>query len=537
LRAVQASDNDQRGSGSVAAPAPGLVVVFHGPLPTLRSFRVSETGIVLGRDLLGDTRLDDRLSRQHARVRWHRDRFVVTDLSSRNGTFIGGHLMEHEMELTQPSVVRTGRTISVLYPDVRGFEGGAVEHRDGIIVGPTLGAAWAALAQAGRRGESVLLVGESGTGKDLAARAFHRASGKRGELVTVQCASLSPGQAERVLFGSRRSAFAGSDRDGEGQLAAAHRGTLCLDDVGALEPQVQAKLWRAMEGLEPAHQGAPQHRTLDVRVVATTTRDLAAEVAAGRFREELYVTLARNQIVLPPLRERIDDLAYLVTATVSRATPSLSVHASLIEACLLRRWAGNVRELHSEIRRAALAAAEGSIGMVRAGDLEEERRWSDVANNVHWRRGAAGAASRPPATRSRSQGGFHESRARRRMEWSPPSKAAAEPCPPARSPRPTRPGAARFIPRQRRDLAPPAKPSGSPPMRSSPRPCASRPATSTAPRACWACTEISSAATSRVTRRSRAPRSELRPRSKTKIGERLATPRQGLTATCARHTA
>ncbi len=352
------------------APVPGLLLVFHGQQPMLRALRLPPGGLVIGRELFGDSKEDDRLSRQHARVRVERGRFHVADLGSRNGTFLDGALLDRELEAAPPAVVRTGRTVGVLLPDVRRFEGAEVQVRDGEVIGPTLAAARAAVERAARGGESLLLTGESGTGKELAARAFHRAAAtagsRRGELVAVNCAAIPAGVAERLLFGAKRGAFSGADKDADGYFAAAEGGTLFLDEVGELEPAVQAKLLRALDAREILPVGAATPRPIDVRVVAATLRDLASEVSAGRFREDLFFRIGQPQVTLPALRHRPDDLAFLVHAAVARAAPGLAVHASLIEMCLLRRWPGNVRELAGEIRRLAFAALEEGQPDVRA---------------------------------------------------------------------------------------------------------------------------------------------------------------------------
>lgn len=366
LETERDSEVDDRPTDS---PVPGFVVVFDGAQPTLRSFRIGVAGTVIGRELLGDTSLDDRLSRQHARVRIERGRFVVTDLGSRNGTFVDGSPVITTTEVAPPAVVRTGRTIAVLLPDVRRFEHTVVEIRDGVVIGPTLAMAWQQVGNAARSGDVLLLTGESGTGKELAAQAFHRSTGARGELIAINCAAIPAGLAERLLFGAQRGAFSGADRDVEGYFAAAQGGTIFLDEIGELEPLVQAKLLRALDAREIIPVGASRPRPIDVRVVAATLRDLAAEVAAGRFRDDLYFRVGRPQVTLPPVRHRVDDLAYLVTAAVQRVSPAVAVHASLIETCLLRRWPGNVRELVGEVRRAAFVAVGNSHGVVRSADL------------------------------------------------------------------------------------------------------------------------------------------------------------------------
>jgi DNA-binding NtrC family response regulator len=358
----QTAQDSEAQERSVEPPVPGVLLVFHGAQPMLRALPIPAGGLVLGRELFGADCADDRLSRQHARVRVVRGQFTVTDLGSRNGTYVDRTAVSGEREVAPPAVLRTGRTVGVLLPDLRRFAGARVELREdgaGVaIVGPTLAAAWAQAERAARGGDSLLVTGESGTGKELAARAFHRAAGARGELIAVNCAAIPAGVAERLLFGARRGAYSGADKDADGYLTAAEGGTIFLDEIGELELAVQAKLLRALDAREILPVGASRPQRIDVRVVAATLRDLSAEVAAGRFRDDLYFRVGQPQVELPPLRHRPDDLAYLVAAVVERTAPGLAVHPSLIEACLLHRWPGNVRELVGQVRRAAFAAAE-----------------------------------------------------------------------------------------------------------------------------------------------------------------------------------
>ncbi len=352
------------------APTPGLVLVFHGDSPILRACPIDARGLVIGRELFGESVADDRLSRQHARVEVRRGQFVITDLGSRNGTHVDGAAITTAYEVAPPAVVRTGRTLGVLVPDLRRFLDAKLELRDDAVVGATLAPAWAAIERAAKAAAPLLVTGESGTGKELAARAYHRASGARGELIAVNCAAIPAGVAERLLFGARKGAFSGADRDAEGYFTAAEGGTLFLDEIGELDLAVQAKLLRALDAKEIVPIGAARPQPIDVRVVAATLRDLPAEVAAGRFREDLTFRLGRPGVSLPPLRYRIDELPVLVQRAVHAVAPSLKVHVSLIETCLLRPWPGNVRELVAEVSRAARAALEGQAPYVRASDLD-----------------------------------------------------------------------------------------------------------------------------------------------------------------------
>src|SRR5512140_18322 len=181
---------------AAATPIPGVVVVWTGAAPTIQAFRVPPAGLVLGRELLENT-TDDRISRQHARVAWRDKRFVVTDLGSRNGTYAGGHaLVDREVTVTAPSVVRTGRTVSVLVEDVRRFEGAVISSEHDAIVGPSTAPMWKAIGEAARANDNLLILGESGTGKGRMARGYARARNRHEAVFnpTIQAVPL-----ERVV--------------------------------------------------------------------------------------------------------------------------------------------------------------------------------------------------------------------------------------------------------------------------------------------------------------------------------------------------
>ncbi len=361
-----AQDSDDLASTG-DAPVPGMVLVWSGDQPQLIVFRLPPAGLVLGRELLGPAGRDDRISRMHARVRWTARGFTVTDLGSRNGSYVDGQtVVDGEVPAPVGAVVRAGRTLVLLVEDVRRFEGASITVDGDIVVGPTLLATWRAAERAARVGETLLVTGESGAGKELVAQAFHEASGATGALVAVNCAAIPPTMAERLLFGTRRGAYSGADKDADGYLATADGGTLFLDEIAELDQAVQAKLLRVIETGELLPLGASKPVPVKVKIVAATLRDLRAEVGAKRFRDDLYYRIGRPEVTVPPLRARREEIPYLV----ARAAEGVQPHPSLIEACLLRPWPGNVRELLGEVRRAALAAKEDGKPQVRADDLD-----------------------------------------------------------------------------------------------------------------------------------------------------------------------
>jgi DNA-binding NtrC family response regulator len=352
-------------------PVPGVIVVWSGDAPALLPFRLPPSGLIIGRELLGAQSTDDRISRQHARLRWTGASFSVADLGSRNGTYAGGQaLVDGEITVTAPAVLRTGRTVSVLVGDVRPYERGTVDVDGDTVVGPTLRATWASIARAARGGDHLMLTGESGTGKELAARHFHRSGSGSGELVAVNCAAIPAGVAERLLFGARKGAYSGADRDADGYIAAADGGTLFLDEIADLDLQVQSKLLRVLETGELLPLGAARPVKVKVKIVTATLKDLKAEVVAGRFRDDLYYRIGRPEVRVPALRQRLEEVPWLVWHAVQQAAPGVTVHSTLVEVCLLRPWPGNVRELLGEVRRAAYAARDAGKKSVRGEDLD-----------------------------------------------------------------------------------------------------------------------------------------------------------------------
>ena len=213
----------------------------------------------------------------------------------------------------------------------------------------------------------ILVSGETGTGKELVARAFHQVGPRRQKpFVTINCSAVVDTLFESELFGHVRGAFTGAVESKPGLLEAAHGGTLFLDEIGELPIGVQAKLLRALEHGEVQRVGALQPKKVDVSVVAATNRDLRAEVAAGRFRGDLFYRLNVVGVTLPPLRDRREDIPYLTARFMrdcsERLRKPLSGLTPSAERLLLNaRWEGNVRELRNAIERACILAEGTTI--------------------------------------------------------------------------------------------------------------------------------------------------------------------------------
>ena len=398
-------------------PRPGLLLVFSAGCPLALPVPLSDGALTIGREAPAFAALTDPLlSRRHAEVTYGGGQFHARDLGSRNGSSLDGEPLRGGV-VARPGarVLRTGGTIFLLCPDLLPYSSG-VQLDGGTVIGPTLHEAWDAIARAARSGDSLHLRGESGTGKELAARAFHGAGPRRGgPFVAVNCATIPEGVAERLLFGARKGAFSGATADADGYLQAADGGTLFLDEIGELQPPVQAKLLRVLELREVVPLGASQPQTVDLRFVSATHKDLRAEATAGRLRQDLYFRIGRPEVTLPPLRERLEEIPWLVASEVERIGAGLTAHASLVEACLLRPWPGNVRELAIEARAAAQAA-------IAAGSREvTEAHLSPAAGRPL---GSGPPPDVPPAEAPASaRPGAAEPRARR---TTPPSREALE---------------------------------------------------------------------------------------------------------------
>ncbi|MBK7975402.1 MAG: sigma 54-interacting transcriptional regulator [Deltaproteobacteria bacterium] len=244
---------------------------------------------------------------------------------------------------------------------------------------------------------SVLLLGETGTGKELIARAIHATSRRRGEpLIKVNCAAIPATLIESEFFGHERGAFTGATARRDGRFALADGGTIFLDEIGELPLELQAKLLRVLQEGEFEPVGSSETRRVDVRVIAATNRDLLTAARDGRFREDLYYRLAVFPLQVPALRERREDIAVLAASFVERFATRLGKRIEpLTPACIARLesypWPGNVRELMNVIERGVILARDGRMDLTRTlPELAEASAGSVGA-------GAVGAGVSPPA--------------------------------------------------------------------------------------------------------------------------------------------
>jgi DNA-binding NtrC family response regulator len=211
---------------------------------------------------------------------------------------------------------------------------------------------------------TVLLQGESGTGKELFARAIHDASDRRDRpFIKLNCAALPEGLIESALFGHEKGAFTGAIKRVEGAFERAHRGTLLLDEISEMRLDLQAKLLRVLQEREFERVGGSTQISVDVRIIATTNRDLAAHAAAGHFRQDLYFRLSVIPISIPPLRDRPGDIPLLASRFATRVAAEMGKEVKGIDPAALRMlqaydWPGNVRELQHAIERAVILSPD-----------------------------------------------------------------------------------------------------------------------------------------------------------------------------------
>jgi transcriptional regulator of acetoin/glycerol metabolism len=367
---------------------PYLLVALECDRPLAGGARYSLAGVhcvTLGRGTARDgerreergvTTLDVRvpaeaMSSKHARFLRVGETWVVEDCQSKNGTYVNGARVERA-EVRAGDVVAVGRTLLMLAPpklvpvdapqDADGAES-AVAGGGHATIDPALGAQLLELDRVARSSIPVLVRGETGTGKELLARAVHQSSGRPGPFVAVNCGAIPAGLVESHLFGHVKGAFSGAVRDELGVFRASSGGTLFLDEIGDLPTQSQAALLRALQEREVVPVGASRAVSVDLRVVAATHQPLDEMVARGDFRRDLLARLSGFSFELPPLRDRRMDMGLLLGSILRKLAPeradAVRFTALAGEALLRHDWPLNTRELEQCLARAlVLAGAE-----------------------------------------------------------------------------------------------------------------------------------------------------------------------------------
>ncbi|MCB9598450.1 MAG: sigma 54-dependent Fis family transcriptional regulator [Sandaracinaceae bacterium] len=346
--------------------ADGLqLVVFEGP-DRGRAVRLDAPRTV-GTDTACDLVLtDDRVSRRHVRVGPGADGGIsVEDLESKNGTQLEGSRVERA-HVGVGATLKVGRTFLRVAPLSQPLVVTPTqERRFGEMVAEslTMREVFAVLALAARTDVHVLLEGETGVGKELAARGVHLASPRReGPFVTVDCSALPPSLIESALFGHVRGAFTGAAAARDGAFVRASGGTLFLDELDSAPPDTQTRLLRAIERRRVQPVGGDDEREVDIRLIAASRRDLSALVASGELRADLFYRLSVMRIRIPPLRERREDVAPTAREILIRqgmADPG-PIAGPNLDRLFAHDWPGNARELRNVLERARVLSPEAT---------------------------------------------------------------------------------------------------------------------------------------------------------------------------------
>ncbi len=306
---------------------------------------------------------DSTVSRRHAEVARTRDGVILRDCGSTNGTFVGA-VRVREVFLTPETRFRVGKSELVFIPEDEVIEitpssKSSLDELVGRSV--AMREVFSIIERVAPTNLTVLITGETGTGKELASRAMHKLSPRADRAFRVfDCGAAPETLIESELFGHEKGSFTGAVQAREGLFEVAHGGTIFLDEIGELPLDLQPKLLRVLEQREVRRVGGARVRPVDVRVVAATNRNLREEVHKGNFREDLYYRLAVVELALPSLRERAEDIELLVSHLIARNQVQLDVGGEVLELFKSYRWPGNVRELANVVER-AIPFTDGSV--------------------------------------------------------------------------------------------------------------------------------------------------------------------------------
>jgi transcriptional regulator with AAA-type ATPase domain len=366
------------------ASAPRLIVICErGRLtaPALRITLGNLQEVTVGRDARRELSRHGRavalsvpdhgISRAHLVVRRQPAGWEVVDLGSKNGILVNGR-PERSTTLIDGDLIEAGGTL-LMFREDSGGPGGQTD-RD-LAAEPATPIAFRTvslelehrvhqLTKIARGNVAVLIRGETGTGKELIARAVHDLSARSGPFVPINCGALARNLIESELFGHKRGAFSGASEQRDGLVRHAHRGTLFLDEVAELPEESQVTLLRVLQEGEVRPIGANDGVKVDIRVVAATHQDIPARIADGRFRQDLYARLSGFEMVLPALRDRREDLGTLIAAILPRVAPQperIKLHRAAARALFRHGWPLNIRELEQALRAAVELTDTGEI--------------------------------------------------------------------------------------------------------------------------------------------------------------------------------
>jgi transcriptional regulator with PAS, ATPase and Fis domain len=306
-----------------------------------------------------DLHVDDpHASGVHAEVHLTGAGVILRDLDSTNGTFVGGVAIK-EAVLAPGAVFFVGTSRIAFEMDDPGAaewspDDAPAGFGSAIGAAPSMRAVFALLTKLAPSEVTLTLIGETGTGKDVLARGVHEASARAGgPMIVFDCGAVAASLIESELFGHERGAFTGAVAERAGAFERASGGTLFLDEVGELPLELQPRLLRVLEQRTVRRVGGAAEISVDVRVIAATNRDLAAESAAGRFRRDLFYRLCAAVVQVPPLRDRREDLPALIERILADLGRPVMVSPAALAALQNYDWPGNVRELRNVIESAA----------------------------------------------------------------------------------------------------------------------------------------------------------------------------------------
>ena len=340
------------------------------PDGTPREVIIELPEVRVGTDEANEVVVDDpHVSRRHCEIRQTPTGFLVHDLESRNGTFAAG-LAVHEAVLPPGSTITVGHTrIQLLADEKQPLISPSTADSFGDVIGasPLMRRIFGLLERVAPTDLTVTFIGDTGTGKELFARAIHARSPRaQGPFEVIDCSAVAPGLIESELFGHEKGAFTGADKARAGAFERAGGGTVFLDEIGELPLDLQPKLLRALEQRVVRPVGGSRQIPFDVRIVAATHRRLSVEVSEGRFREDLYFRLSVIIVGIPPLSERPEDIPLLARRLIEQRGAPVTFAEDALETLQLHDWPGNVRELRN-VLESSLAVLDGPV--LRARDL------------------------------------------------------------------------------------------------------------------------------------------------------------------------
>ncbi len=345
----------------------GKLVVLNGP-DQGKEVEMLKPRVTGGRSIISDLVVQDKaVSGTHFEVSARDDGYRLRDLNSRNGIFVGD-LRIREAYLRPGTVFRIGHT-NIQFQSTQDVVEIELSKKDrfDMLLGssPAMREIFAHLEKVAPSELTCLITGETGTGKEMVARALHNASQRRSRpFVVLDCGSIPRELIESTLFGHEKGSFTGAVAQHVGCFEQANGGTIFLDEIGELDISLQPKLLRVLEQREIKRVGGDRTHKVDVRVLAATNRDLREEVNKGTFREDLYFRLSVVHVELPPMRERREDIPALANhflrEIAGRRGMTMSFSQDAMAALMSHSWPGNVREMRNVVERAA-ALADGSV--------------------------------------------------------------------------------------------------------------------------------------------------------------------------------